>query len=201
MPFESETVMVTGDVFSAKVALAIAVAAVAALLALPAKASMYFDFSYNGAGVSGSGVFTATGTAGDYTLTNVTGIANGLNITGFSGYANSNNILLFPATPSVNEGGISITTLGDTWNIYSLNGNYYITSVNLFGDSNGVGIVGGTYGTALTSFSISQDPLSSDPLSSTPLPSTWTMLIAGCVGLGFLAYRGSKKGSAAITAA
>jgi hypothetical protein len=29
--------------------------------------------------------------------------------------------------------------------------------------------------------------------SATPLPSTWTMLIAGFVGLGFFAYRGTKK--------
>ncbi len=35
---------------------------------------------------------------------------------------------------------------------------------------------------------------------ATPLPSTWTMLIAGFAGLGFFAYRGSKK-SAAIAAA
>jgi hypothetical protein len=37
--------------------------------------------------------------------------------------------------------------------------------------------------------------------ATTPLPSTWTMLIAGFVGLGFVAYRGKKKGSAAIAAA
>jgi hypothetical protein len=38
-------------------------------------------------------------------------------------------------------------------------------------------------------------------IAQTPLPSTWTMLIAGFVGFGFLAYRGTKKGSAAIAAA
>jgi hypothetical protein len=36
---------------------------------------------------------------------------------------------------------------------------------------------------------------------ATPLPSTWTMLIAGFVGLGFLAYRGTKKNTAALAAA
>ena len=36
-------------------------------------------------------------------------------------------------------------------------------------------------------------------VAATPLPSTWTMLIAGFVGLGFLAYRGSKR--VALTAA
>jgi hypothetical protein len=35
----------------------------------------------------------------------------------------------------------------------------------------------------------------------TPLPSTWTMLIAGFLGLGFLAYRGRKTPSAATAAA
>jgi hypothetical protein len=35
----------------------------------------------------------------------------------------------------------------------------------------------------------------------TPLPSTWTMLIVGYFGLGFFAYRGSKKKAAAIAAA
>ena len=36
---------------------------------------------------------------------------------------------------------------------------------------------------------------------ASPLPSTWTMLIAGFVGFGFFAYRGSKKPAAAIAAA
>ncbi|MGO9327852.1 MAG: hypothetical protein ACLQJ0_07015 [Steroidobacteraceae bacterium] len=38
-------------------------------------------------------------------------------------------------------------------------------------------------------------------VGATPLPSTWTMLIAGFAGLGFFAYRGTKKNSAAIAAA
>jgi hypothetical protein len=38
-------------------------------------------------------------------------------------------------------------------------------------------------------------------VASTPLPSTWTMLIAGFIALGFFAYRGTKKGSAAMVAA
>ncbi|MGO8973322.1 MAG: hypothetical protein ACLQNV_07315 [Steroidobacteraceae bacterium] len=38
-------------------------------------------------------------------------------------------------------------------------------------------------------------------LTATPLPSTWTMLIAGFVGLGFFAYRGTKKVSAGLATA
>jgi hypothetical protein len=48
-----------------------------------------------------------------------------------------------------------------------------------------------TAGTGIADFSF----------GTTPLPSTWTMLIAGFLGLGFFAYRGTKKGSAAIAAA
>jgi hypothetical protein len=38
-------------------------------------------------------------------------------------------------------------------------------------------------------------------LTATPLPSTWTMLIAGFVGVGFFVCRGAKNRSAAIAAA
>jgi hypothetical protein len=38
-------------------------------------------------------------------------------------------------------------------------------------------------------------------LAATPLPPTWTMLIAGFAGLGFFAFRGSKKNAAATAAA
>jgi hypothetical protein len=37
--------------------------------------------------------------------------------------------------------------------------------------------------------------------SPTPLPSTWSMLLAGFVGLGFIAYRSKKKGSEVAFAA
>ncbi len=37
-------------------------------------------------------------------------------------------------------------------------------------------------------------------LAATPLPSTWTMLVAGFAGLGFFAYRSSKKNAASLAA-
>jgi ABC-type oligopeptide transport system substrate-binding subunit len=40
------------------------------------------------------------------------------------------------------------------------------------------------------------DNVSVTELTATPLPSTWTMLIAGFLGLGYFAYRGTKKASA-----
>jgi hypothetical protein len=38
-------------------------------------------------------------------------------------------------------------------------------------------------------------------LTTTPLPATWMMLLAGLIGLGFFARRGTTEGSAAIAAA
>ena len=38
-------------------------------------------------------------------------------------------------------------------------------------------------------------------IAATPLPSTWLMLLSGVVGLGFFAYRGTKKNAAALAAA
>jgi len=40
-----------------------------------------------------------------------------------------------------------------------------------------------------------------DPVSNTPLPSTWFMLLSGFVGLGYFAYRGTKKNATALAAA
>ncbi len=37
--------------------------------------------------------------------------------------------------------------------------------------------------------------------TETPLPSTWTMMLIGIAGLGFFAYRGTKKNTAALAAA
>ena len=46
--------------------------------------------------------------------------------------------------------------------------------------------------------SIGYDP---NPVTATPLPSTWTMLIAGFVGLGFFANRGNKNIAVAFATA
>jgi hypothetical protein len=45
------------------------------------------------------------------------------------------------------------------------------------------------------------DNVSVTELTATPLPSTWTMLIAGFLGLGYFAYRGTKKASASAAVA
>ena len=65
----------------------------------------------------------------------------------------------------------------------SVNGNCYQSAYSAFVSDHGLD---------LTNYAFA--------VSGTPLPSTWTMLIAGFAGLGFLAYRGARKGSAAIAA-
>jgi hypothetical protein len=54
-------------------------------------------------------------------------------------------------------------------------------------------------------FTTANDPsftyLDDVSLTATPLPPTWTMLIAGFVGLGFFAYRGTKKNGTPSAAA
>jgi choice-of-anchor C domain-containing protein len=53
-------------------------------------------------------------------------------------------------------------------------------------------------GTFPTAFGPALDNVS---VSATPLPSTWSMLIAGFVGLGLIAYRGTRKNRTATATA
>ena len=55
--------------------------------------------------------------------------------------------------------------------------------------------LGGTY-TSNGSYNVA----SIESSLATPLPSTWTMLIAGFLGLAFFAYRGSKNDGGATAA-
>jgi hypothetical protein len=66
----------------------------------------------------------------------------------------------------------------------------------LFAESLALGGTDAIVGAESDSYSVGYS--GSVSVSTTPLPSTWTMLIAGFVGLGFFAYRGSKKGAAAL---
>jgi hypothetical protein len=69
-----------------------------------------------------------------------------------------------------------------------------------------IGINGWAYGTgsdvwySQTGFGDTLTSSGTANIAATPLPSTWTMLIAGIVGLGFFAYRGTKKAPAALAA-
>ena len=80
-----------------------------------------------------------------------------------------------------------------------------------FQDSQNIGFSGGyynpllndTYTITLSVLDANNNSLGSvtEVINATPLPSTWLMLLSGFVGLGFFAYRGSKKNAAALAAA
>ena len=82
------------------------------------------------------------------------------------------------------------------WNTYGCNYDSYAEGLVYVTD-----LLFSTSGTSVTVDNIYAAPYvpggqGPAQLSATPLPSTWTMLIAGFVGLGFFAYRGTKKNSA-----
>jgi|NGEPerStandDraft_6_1074524.scaffolds.fasta_scaffold73025_1 hypothetical protein len=76
-----------------------------------------------------------------------------------------------------------------------------------FQDSQNIGFGGGYYNPLLNdtyTITLSVTGLDSvllgsvtEVINATPLPSTWLMLLSGFVGLGYFAYRGSKKNAVA----
>ena len=95
-------------------------------------------------------------------------------------YRNNNNLLYYPPSPYIFDTfGYSIINMGDEVNESCTSGGCF------FNDT-------------LAAFV--NTPVTSS-ITPTPLPSAWTMLITGFIGLGFFAYRGSKKTSTAALAA
>jgi len=195
---------------------ALAAAVVAGAGVGQANATTYeFSFSYSGTfgggSVSGSGdLFGTSLGGGNYLLTGGSGTsteAGNLTLEPAGTWINtlspsvdliSDNILSAPGNPPVPANpaldGDGIVFLGSTLPLTSQYINIWGNGTNnytYFNNYNGpFPAVNGT----LASFTVSY-------IGVTPLPSTWTMLIAGFVGLGFFAYRGSKKNVAAIAAA
>ena len=196
------------------VARVIAVAGICLLGALPAKANTY-DFTYQTfAGFPSytiSGVITTSnslngGTPNGYDIIAITGhILDPLSIlsgaTLFGGNATPPSYINGPSWVDYDNSfipGTGVTSTGG-WMIQS--SNTYLYNLWL-----GNGSFNSTPGYV---YLYSNDPLSISNLPSgpgepgtfltlqqTPLPSTWTMLIAGFVGLGFFACRGTTKASA-----
>ena len=201
--------------FIASVALATAVAAAAALLpASSANASTITDvFSFNdGSNVVATGSFSYN-SALSGTLT----------------YANLNSFSIrFPA-PNAKSYNLSfVNSLNPAsayiYFAYDIGSNTFVPGSVNGGSGPYDGILAGT--NQSSGFFFDPLPSQADPLSNggndglyaayspytgnltftsfsisqTPLPSTWTMLLAGFVGFGFLAYRGTKKSTALAAA-
>ena len=145
---------------------------------VPAHATT-FDFSVTSIGVPGdiaSGTFTGNETSsGIYKLTGVTGTFDGATITRLTGYANADNELFYPSQPFTDFNGISFLTNLGAINLFSNSGYFEVKS--------SVDMVG--YYSSGTSISLA--------VSATPLPPTWTMLLIGLAGFGFVAYRRKAK--------
>jgi hypothetical protein len=189
---------------------AVLAAAVGFLIGVqPAQAATLFDFSYSftttdpslpSGFTSASGVITATDLGGGtFLATKITGLWNGENITGLepTGSEGNNDNLLFPTTYPVLDGnGITFAVAPGPG---LANGDFGAGQVNVWycgpvcSPPVGLGYTDYSY---LTGFS----PIF-NLTATTPLPSTWIMLLSGFVGLGYFAYRGTKKNAAAIAAA
>jgi hypothetical protein len=83
--------------------------------------------------------------------------------------------------------------------------NYYLTLLSLlrghFGCQDADNGASCAAADNYTSFRLVGDFFTYTETATTPLPSTWLMLLTGFVGLGFFAYRGTKKRTAALAAA
>jgi len=156
------------------------------------------DFIFPGEIISGSGTLSADYVSGSqYLVTSITGVVAGSGgvfnsisypfisdtVTGPLGtgtFYNNDNNLFYPSTQQVDAYGLGFFGSGTS------------TAFNLF-----YGSCGGPVGYCLVTGGNSPGSLASITFeaSPTPLPSTWTMLIAGFAGLGYIAYRGTKKRS------
>jgi hypothetical protein len=186
-------------------ATAIVASAAFAIFAPTANATTYqFTFAYSGSAVgggavSGSGTLYGTETSvGQFLLTSGSGSsseAGALTLEVAGTYINtlapsvnliSDNVLYSPGNPALTSNGIvflgaALPSNSQYFNIWGNGPGNYTYFNNYAGP---FPAVNGT----LDSFTVTEiGPV------ATPLPSTWTMLIAGFLGLGFLAYNGTKK--------
>jgi hypothetical protein len=166
----------------------------------PARAStVTYDWTLSGPAASlggvpapGSGTITATvSNTGSETLTAITGTIGGSAITGLTSFFGSDNLVYPSGTTPIDTSGIAFTdAAGQSINIFSF---YAEGSVVQPGNNFGEYISGGG-GFGVGTFSLA-------PVAATPLPPTWTMMILGLFGFGFIAFRGTKKHATGFVAA
>jgi hypothetical protein len=205
--------------------LAAGIVGLSLLAAAPAKANTYhFTFtseigfpSYDIQGVVTTSNALNGGTPNGYDITAIVGtmidpLSNNTSVSLFGGNATPpafinnpswvdyDNSLIPGSGVSSTGGWMLLSTNGYLYNLWLGNGSFNSTPGLVYLYSNDPNSPGnlpsgpgepGTLGLRGTL----------DVVNATPLPSTWTMLIAGFIGLGFFASRGTKKGSAAFVAA
>jgi hypothetical protein len=191
-----------------------------------ADATTSFDWTLAGDpsfGIIGHGTLTANLSGGQYAVDSISGIVSdscaggppclpqyrniiGL-LTPHQGYASLSDIggdnLIFPApaSPFLDSQGLVFSIGGIGSDPCPFPSGCYM---NIFYSPNPYG--GAPWFTPQYALYVSNagaNPVDFEltAVSATPLPSTWLMLLSGFVGLGFFAYRGTKKDSATLAAA
>lgn len=200
--------------FLASVALATAVGGAALLSFVFAASANTYSLvgDFNGiavnVGITTSNVVDAFG---GYDVVGVTGSVGGASVTGldtFNGppapYTDTTHFgnlfltydnVFYTSTQHLDGDGLSVA-LSNGWyaNISANTGGYTGPSNTLYGYFLIEGYSGGPY------CSVCQAQTETTSIAETPLPSAWTMLLAGFIGFGFLAYRGTKKSTALAAA-
>jgi hypothetical protein len=184
--------------------------AVAALIATQSATPVYASdvLSFDG------GLFVIDEYSGSY---NVINNSSDLYIFGFA-VSNPNALTDNPGTTFTNWSGYSVSLALDGINTVPVNAyvtgdanlddfnNPFLTTVNLNNYiAPGTSVSEFYFGSFAASdgglLTVNSDGQESQFSSVTPLPSTWTMMLIGLAGLGFVAYRGTKNRSSAIAAA
>jgi PEP-CTERM motif len=132
--------------------------------------STSFDFSFSGAGISGSGMFTVTMVSGnEFLVSAISGTQNGLSMTLLApGAFAQNNNDIFSSSPFLTIGGVAFTANGAMYNVYFNPG-----TAGYF-ECSSVPCLNGT-GTPIT-FSITE-------VTAVPEPGTLMLLGSGVLGL------------------
>ncbi len=114
----------------------VAVAAVSFVVTASADAGLVWSYSYNGAGVSGSGYLMTTSTlsGGAYAITGISGMLGASPVefllpagtyAASGGGALLSDNLLYPGTPTLDLGGFTVQSGSDLYNVYFTGGSYY----------------------------------------------------------------------------
>ncbi len=158
-------------------------------------------YPYNPFGVATASFSITFDTTQTYVDQSITGVITGLAYSVTDAFFSPSNLTLNPITDfSYSPGGtLQLFSLANVYGGGALPaGTSDITiSINGFGGPLGSAVFYSQAGFPDTLTTNGGATI----LDPTPLPSTWTMLIAGFLALGFFAYRGTKKNSAALAVA